>query len=95
MTDGILSLLGVMLSSGCTLLICILNNNAQAKRIQLTNQVTLAELKLEITSLKEEQAKHNSVIERVYHLEQTEGINEQKFGFINEQIKSLQHRKDN
>ena len=86
-------IVGIAISSIVTLLICIINNNAQAKRSASENQITLALIKNEISALKDAQAKHNSVIERVYHLEQVEKVNDTKFEMISEQIKEM--RKEN
>lgn len=95
MTDSMISLIGIIASSLVTLLICILNNNAQAKRSQLSNEVAMAEIRMEISSLKELQAKHNSVVERVYHLEEVEKVNIEKFKIMDIKIEDLQkHRKE-
>lgn len=89
MTDQMVTLIGIIASSLVTLLICILNNNAQAKRSQLSNEVAMAEIKMEISSLKDLQAKHNSVVERVYHLEEVEKVNIEKFNMVNAKIDEL------
>lgn len=89
MTEQMINLIGIIASSLVTLLICILNNNAQAKRSQLSNDVSMAEIRMEISALKDLQAKHNSVVERVYHLEEVEKVNIEKFNMVNAKIDNL------
>lgn len=55
------------ISAGIALLVCVLNNNAQ-------NAKTRALIEYRLSELEKKQDKHNDVIERTYHLEQSVAV---------------------
>ncbi len=74
---------GILISSGVTLLVCIINNHYQANATR-----TLLEYKLE--QLTNRVDKHNGVIERTYDLEQDVALINEKIAVANHRIADLE-----
>ncbi len=74
---------GILISSGVTLLVCIINNHYQANATR-----TLMEYKLE--QLTNRVDKHNEVIERTYNLEQDVALINEKIAVANHRIADLE-----
>lgn len=89
MTEEIIS---ALISGGVTLLICILNNNAQTKKIEAQHDTTIAVIDEKLTSLKEQVEKHNSIVERTYKLEQDMALNDERIKVANHRIDDLEKR---
>lgn len=68
-----------------TLVICLINNRAQASRTQ-------AVIEVKLQALTEEVRKHNSLIERVYKLEKDSALHEEKIAVANHRISDLEQR---
>lgn len=77
------TIIGILISSGVTLAVCIINNHYQANATR-----TLLEYKLE--QLTNRVDKHNSVIERTYRLEQEVALHEEKIDVANHRIADLE-----
>lgn len=90
MTEGIIS---VIISGGITLLVCILNNNAQVKKIENQHDKTIALIDYRLTELSERVDKHNTVVERTYNLEQNMVLQEERIKVANHRIDDLENRK--
>lgn len=78
-----------LISGVIALITCILTNNAQLKKrdieqdkqmmeLQATLQQNVAVIGCKIDELDRKQAVHNSVIERVYHLEERASVMEER-----------------
>lgn len=77
------TIIGILISSGVTLAVCIINNHYQSNATR-----TLLEYKLE--QLTNRVDKHNSVIERTYRLEQEVALHEEKIDVANHRIADLE-----
>lgn len=77
------TIIGILVSSAVTLLVCIINNHYQSNATR-----TLLEYKLE--QLTNRVDKHNSVIERTYRLEQEVALHEEKIDVANHRIADLE-----
>ena len=77
------TIIGILISSGVTLLVCIINNHYQANATR-----TLMEYKLE--QLTNRVDKHNEVIERTYNLEREVALIDEKIDVANHRIADLE-----
>lgn len=77
------TLIGIFISSGVTLAVCIINNHYQANATR-----TLMEYKLE--QLTNRVDKHNEVIERTYNLEREVALIDEKIDVANHRIADLE-----
>lgn len=77
------TIIGILISSAVTLLVCIINNHYQSNATR-----TLLEYKLE--QLTNRVDKHNSVIERTYRLEQEVALHDEKLDVANHRITDLE-----
>lgn len=89
MTDGTIS---ALISGGVTLLICMLNNNAQARKIEAQHDKTIAIIEVKLSELSDRVDKHNSVVERTYKLEQDTALQEEKIKVANHRIDDLENK---
>ena len=87
MTEGIIS---ALISGGVTLLVCMLNNNAQAKKIEAQHDKTIALIDYRLNELSERVDKHNTVIERTYALEQGMALQDERIKVANHRIDDLE-----
>lgn len=76
----IAALVSGVLSGGAAIIVCVLNNNAEAQKNRALIEYRMTELEKKVD-------KHNSLIERTYTLEQDAAV-------IKEQIKVATHRID-
>ena len=81
------TIIGILISSAVTLLVCIINNHYQANATR-----TLLEYKLE--QLTNRVDKHNSVIERTYRLEHEVALHDEKLNVANHRIADLERGTD-
>lgn len=81
------TIIGILISSAVTLLVCIINNHYQSNATR-----TLLEYKLE--QLTNRVDKHNSVIERTYRLEQEVALHDEKIDVANHRIADLERDTD-
>ena len=75
------TVLAAAITGAVTLAICLINNHSQAEK-------TRALLDYRLQQLERKQDKHNSVIERTYHVETEVEV-------IREQMKVVNHRIEN
>lgn len=72
------------ISAAVTLLVCIINNNAQ-------NNKTRALLEYKLEELTKRVDKHNNVIERTYKLEQEMSVQQEQIKVANHRIQDLEN----
>lgn len=72
-----------LLTSGVTLLICLINNHNQ-------NNATRALIEYRLQELEKQVSKHNNVIERTYHLEETTALHTEKIKVANNRIADIE-----
>lgn len=77
------TIIGILISSAVTLLVCIINNHYQSNATR-----TLMEYKLE--QLTNRVDKHNEVIERTYNLEREVALIDEKIDVANHRIADLE-----
>lgn len=79
------------LSSSCTglvaIIVCIINNRFQ-------NAKTVALLDLRLKTLEEKVDKHNNLVERMYKVEETTSLQEEKIKVANHRIDDLERGKE-
>lgn len=77
------TIISALISSGATLLVCMINNHYQNIRTQALIDYKLTELTKRVD-------KHNNVIERTYKLEELTAIQEEKIKVANHRIDDLE-----
>lgn len=77
------TIVGTLISSAVTLLICIINNRSQAN-------ATRALLEYKLEQLTNRVDKHNGVIERTYNLEREVALIDEKIDVANHRIADLE-----
>ncbi len=77
------TLIGILISSGVTLLVCIINNHYQSN-------ATRALLEYKLEQLTKRVDKHNGVIDRTYALEKLAEVQEEKIDVANHRISDLE-----
>lgn len=80
------------LSGMVTLIVCMINNHSQQKRVEEQNRETIALIDLRLDQLSKQVEKHNSVIDRTYRLEEAVRIDEEKIKAVNQRIEDLEKR---
>lgn len=71
MTPEIITFLSSTCSGVLAIVVCLINNKYQ-------NSKTLALLDLRLKTLEEKVDKHNNVVERTYHLEERQAVQDEK-----------------
>ena len=84
------TIIAAVISACAAILVCIINSNAQNKKIlaEMDKHNELQGYKLE--QLTEQVEKHNRVIERVYKLEQADEVEKEQIKVINHRINDLE-----
>lgn len=77
------TIIASLISAGVTLIICVINNNAQ-------NKATRALLEYRLSQLENTVNKHNMIVERTYKIEQQESVVNEKIKDINRRISTLE-----
>lgn len=89
----VITILTALISAGGAILVCVLNNRAQANRAQQENAKRQAIIELKIDQLSERVNKHNNLIERTYKLEELTALQEEKIKVANHRIDDLERSK--
>ena len=84
------TIISAVISAGAALIVCIINSYAQNKKIILGMDKHNELQAYQIHELTEKVGKHNKVIERVYKLEQQDGIEKEQIKVINHRIEDLE-----
>lgn len=84
------TIIAAVISACAAIIVCIINSNAQNKKM-LAEMDKHNELQAyQIEELTKNVNKHNRVIERVYQLEQQDGIEKEQIKVINHRIEDLE-----
>lgn len=78
------------ISSGATLIVCLVNNFFQQNKVREENNKTIALIDYRLTELTDRVNKHNNVIERTYKLEELTALQEEKIKVANHRIEDLE-----
>ena len=79
-----------VISSGATLIVCLVNNFFQQRKTREENSKTIALIDYKLTELTDRVNKHNNVIERTYELEKLTELQEEKIKVANHRIDDLE-----
>lgn len=86
----LITILTALISAGGAILVCILNNRAQAARAREDQAKQMALIEYKIDQLSERVNKHNNLIERTYKLEEQTALQEEKIKVANHRIDDLE-----
>ena len=81
-------MLEAIITGMVAIIVCMVNNLYQSKAVRSQHDKTIALIDYKLEQLSARVDKHNSVVERVYHLEERSEVQE-------ERIKDANHRIDN
>ena len=73
-----------------TLLVCLINNSYQNRANERKHDETLTLIDYKLSELTKRVDKHNNVIERVYKLEETSTLHEEKIKVVNHRLEDLE-----
>ena len=79
-----------LISAAAALLVCLINNAAQVKKIQRGNEENAALISYRIEELEKKVQAHNNLVERMYHLEERTEVHEEKIKVANHRIDDLE-----
>lgn len=82
------TIISSIISAVAAIFVCILSqqNLARKQAMELEKQTALIDLKL--SQLAEDVKKHNSIVERTYHLEKQYSVIDEKINNVNEKLES-------
>lgn len=86
----LITILTSCISAGAAILVCVLNNRAQAIRSREEHAKQMAIIELKIDTLSDRVNKHNNLIERTYKLEEQAALQEEKIKVANHRIEDLE-----
>lgn len=92
MNQAWVTILASLISAGSAIAVCIINGNAQNKKMlaELDKRDTLQAYRLD--QLEKKVDKHNSVIERTYELEKKTELIDEKMKVANHRIDDLEKK---
>lgn len=84
------TIITAVISSGATLIVCLINNFFQQRKTREENSKTIALIDYKLTELTDRVNKHNNVVERTYNLEKLTELQEEKIKVANHRIDDLE-----
>ena len=78
------------IAGAVTLLVCLINNSYQNKENERKHNETIMLIDYKLSELTKRVDKHNNVIERVYKLEETSTLHEEKIKVVNHRLEDLE-----
>ena len=82
-----------IISSGATLVVCLINGYFQQKATEKKHEETITLIEYKLDELSKRVDKHNSVVERTYHLEEQQAVTDEKLRVANHRIEDLEKEK--
>lgn len=79
--------LGALISGAVTLVVCMINNTSQQGK-------TRALLEYRLTELTKRVDKHNNLVERMYRVEETTTLHEEKIKVVNHRLADLERSEE-
>lgn len=79
------ALMAALLSGGTAIVVCLINNICQQRNVQKQHERTVSLIEYRIDELTKKVDKHNSVVERMYVLEERQNA-------INNKIEDLERK---
>lgn len=86
------TIVGAIISAIAAIIVCVINNNTQNKKIIAEMDKHNALQAYQIKELDKKVDKHNKVIERVYKLEQHDEVEKEQIKVINHRLDDLEHK---
>lgn len=86
------SIIVAVISAGVTLVVCLINNGFQAKKVKQQHDETISLIQYQIKELSDRVDKHNNLVERTYKLEQRAAVYEEKMSVANHRISDLENK---
>ena len=83
-------ILPAIISGAAALLVCIINNAAQARRAERQHSATIELIEYMIDQLTRKVELHNNAVERLYKVEQKVAVYDEKFRVANHRIEDLE-----
>ena len=80
------------ISAGAAILVCMINNHTQQKKIEEGNSKTIALIDYRLDELTKRVEKHNNGIERTYKLEEAVKVEEERIRVANHRIEDLERK---
>lgn len=84
------SIIAALISGSVTLLVCIINNNAQNKKTRAQHDETMGVMNYKLDDLIKKVEKHNGLVEKTYALEQCVALQEERIKVANHRIDDLE-----
>ena len=84
------TIIGALISAAAAIIVCMINQNKQAVKMEANLDKWVALTNQEIKNLSERVEKHNNVIERTYKLEERTEVQEEKIKVANNRIADLE-----
>ena len=83
-------IISVLITGVITLLVCMINSYFQMRKVREESSKTIALMDYKLTELTKKVDKHNNLVERTYHLEETAALHEERFKVANHRIEDLE-----
>lgn len=84
------TIITAVISSGATLIVCLINNFFQQRKTREENSKTIELIDYKLTELTDRVNKHNNVVDRTYNLEKLTELQEEKIKVANHRIDDLE-----
>lgn len=81
-----------LISAAAAIVVCVINANANQKKMLAELEKRDAVQAYRIEQLEKKVDKHNSLVERTYHLEEQAALHEEKIKVANHRIDDLEKR---
>lgn len=81
-----------LISAGATLVVCLINGHFQQKVAAKKHEETITLIEYKLDELSKRVDKHNSVVERTYHLEEQQAVTEERLRVANHRIEDLEKK---
>lgn len=78
------------ISAGVTLIVCMINSHAQQRKVEKQQEKAYALMEYKLDELAKRVDKHNNMVERMYHLEETAILQEEKIKVADHRIEDLE-----
>lgn len=85
-------MLEAIITGVVAIIVCLVNNLYQSKAVRSQHDKTIALIDYKLDQLSARVDKHNSVVERVYHLEERSEVQEERIKVANHRIDDLEKK---
>lgn len=86
------TILAACVSAAAAIIVCIINNNTNHKKLLVELEKKDALQAYRIEQLEKKVDKHNNLVERTYHLEESVRLQEERIIVANHRIKDLEQK---